>query len=89
MEKYLYNYVSHSVEKIDNEEEYYYLLIEFVNGAKYISKPHLTKEKAEKEKIDKMLMQKEPFIIKKSIVIKSTEAKIFSYYDPITCSKVN
>lgn len=89
-ESYIFNYGKNYniVEKIDNEELFYYLLIEFQNGTKYISKPYLTRTEAEKDELEKTMFQKEPYIIKKKLIIHATEAMVFKYYDVSDCVKV-
>ena len=89
-ETYIYNYGENYniVEKVDNKELFYYLILEFESGAKYVSKPFFTHEEALKHKTEKFLYQKEPFIIKKYIIIQSTEAMMFKYYDVADCIKI-
>lgn len=89
-QSYIYNYGKNYniVEEIDNKELFYYLLIEFQNGTKYISKPFRTRKEAEKDETEKVMFQKEPYIIKKKSIIHATEAMVFKYYDISDCVKV-
>lgn len=94
METYNYNYSvdkdgkeNNLFKKIDNEK-YYYLIMEFENNSKYISKPYLTREEAKEEEVQKLMYERKPWEIKKSIVINCTEAQINKEQDELNDIKI-
>jgi hypothetical protein len=72
-------------EKIDNVTIYFYVCIEFDNDTKYVSQPFITEEEANRFKTKKYL---ESNNIKKSAIIKATEAQIFKFYNPLDSIKI-